>query len=142
MIRSFGTGVPTAHWHEAGSSARGTIAEYAGQMVDPVTDPWSPPAPGQAGAISGRPGAMNPRPSSVLITSRLAHDAGSGRQGDLRRAVQWVDEGIGAGFEDLVVGNDRPIRWNCGQRDPDVARLVGLMDTGLISALRRQGRGC
>ncbi len=44
------------------------------------------------------------------IERRLRSDVTAGREDDLREAGEWVAAGLGEGFEDLTVANDRPIR--------------------------------
>ncbi len=44
------------------------------------------------------------------IDRRLRSDVTRGREDDLREAGEWVAAGLGEGFEDLTVTNDRPIR--------------------------------
>ena len=59
-----------------------------------------------------------PMPLSVVrltvpietIEERLRSDVTAGRQDDLREARVWTREDTGAGLEDFVVPNDRPIR--------------------------------
>ena len=41
---------------------------------------------------------------------RLRSDVTRGREDDLREMGEWVAAGLGEGFEDLTVANDRPIR--------------------------------
>jgi hypothetical protein len=41
---------------------------------------------------------------------RLRSDVTRGREDDLREMGEWVAAGLGVGFEDLTVANDRPIR--------------------------------
>jgi len=43
------------------------------------------------------------------IERRLAGDVTSGRRDDLRDAASSIAAGEGAGVEDVVVGNDRPV---------------------------------
>jgi hypothetical protein len=43
------------------------------------------------------------------VGRRLRSDVTRGRQDDLREAGQWLAAGLGEGFEDLTVANDRPI---------------------------------
>lgn len=43
------------------------------------------------------------------IEQRLAADVTSGRQDDLREAAAAIAAGEGAGVEDLVIANDRPV---------------------------------
>ena len=44
-----------------------------------------------------------------VIEQRLASDVTSGRRDDLREAASALEAGEGAGIEDVVIGNDRPI---------------------------------
>ena len=44
------------------------------------------------------------------IDRRLRSDVTAGREDDLREAGEWAAAGLGEGFEDLTVANDRPIR--------------------------------
>lgn len=43
------------------------------------------------------------------ITRRLASDVTSGRRDDLRQAASSIAASEGAGIEDIVIGNDRPV---------------------------------
>ena len=43
------------------------------------------------------------------IEQRLAADVTSGRRDDLREAAAAIAAGEGAGVEDLVIANDRPV---------------------------------
>jgi hypothetical protein len=43
------------------------------------------------------------------IEQRLAGDVTSGRRGDLRAAAASIAAAKGAGVEDVVIGNDRPV---------------------------------
>jgi adenylylsulfate kinase len=55
------------------------------------------------------------------IERRLAPDPTSGRRDDLERAREQVTEELGAGLEDLVVANDRPI----GEVAAEIIRWLG-----------------
>ena len=55
------------------------------------------------------------------IERRLAHDVTSGRRDDLREAAASIAAAEGAGVEDVVIGNDRPI----GVVAQDVLRFLG-----------------
>jgi hypothetical protein len=44
-----------------------------------------------------------------VIEQRLASDVTSGRRDDLREAATATANAVGAGFEDIVISNDRPI---------------------------------
>jgi hypothetical protein len=44
------------------------------------------------------------------IDRRLRSGVTAGREDDLREAGEWAAAGLGEGFEDLTVANDRPIR--------------------------------
>ena len=44
------------------------------------------------------------------IERRIGSDDTAGRQGDLRRAREWIAAGEGVGFEDLVIANTAPLR--------------------------------
>jgi hypothetical protein len=44
------------------------------------------------------------------LEGRLGDDITTGRQDDLRRMREWIAEGQGIGFEDLVIENGRPLR--------------------------------
>jgi hypothetical protein len=44
------------------------------------------------------------------IERRLSADVTTGRRDDLREAANWLATGRGAGFEDLIVSNEGPIR--------------------------------
>lgn len=48
--------------------------------------------------------------SLEATTRRLGTDPTSGRANDLRQAAAQIASSIGAGFEDLTVSNDRPLR--------------------------------
>jgi adenylylsulfate kinase len=43
------------------------------------------------------------------IERRLARDVTSGRRNDLAEAASSIQAGEGAGFEDVIVANDRPV---------------------------------
>ena len=55
------------------------------------------------------------------IERRLASDVTSGRRDDLREAAASIAAAEGAGVEDVVIGNDRPI----GVVAQDVMRFLG-----------------
>lgn len=55
------------------------------------------------------------------IEQRLAGDVMSGRRDDLREAAASIAAAVGAGVEDVVIGNDRPI----GVVARDVMRFLG-----------------
>ena len=55
------------------------------------------------------------------IERRLAGDVTSGRRGDLREAASSLAAGEGAGVEDVVIGNDRPV----GPVAQDVLSFLG-----------------
>ncbi|HEY6276311.1 MAG TPA: hypothetical protein VIX86_08250 [Streptosporangiaceae bacterium] len=57
------------------------------------------------------------------IEQRLAHDATSGRRDDLRAAAASIAAGEGAGVEDVVIANDRPL----GIVARDVMTFLGWM---------------
>jgi hypothetical protein len=62
------------------------------------------------------------------VERRLRADVTRGREDDLREAGEWAAAGLGEGFEDLAVANDRPIRevateivrWLGWARTPDL----------------------
>lgn len=45
-----------------------------------------------------------------IIEARLGGAITAGRSDDLREARRWFDQGLGLGFGDIEVRNDRPIR--------------------------------
>jgi len=55
------------------------------------------------------------------IERRLAGDVTSGRRDDLREAAASIAAAEGAGVEDVVIGNDRPI----GAVAQDVLSFLG-----------------
>jgi len=55
------------------------------------------------------------------IERRLGSDVTAGRADDLRDARAWVASGEGAGFDDHVVANDRPLR----EVAEGIVRLIG-----------------
>lgn len=46
----------------------------------------------------------------ATIETRLGSAITAGRANDLRVAAEWLDAGIGVGFEDITMPNDRPVR--------------------------------
>lgn len=60
------------------------------------------------------------------ISHRLADAPTRGRRDDLREAAEWLAEGKGSGFEDLVLTSDRPV----SQLATDVIAWMGWPDAG------------
>jgi hypothetical protein len=44
------------------------------------------------------------------IADRLASDPTAGRRDDLAESAEWIARGVGTGFADRVINNDRPVR--------------------------------
>ncbi|HEY6635740.1 MAG TPA: hypothetical protein VI141_09030 [Acidimicrobiia bacterium] len=44
-----------------------------------------------------------------VIERRLSNDPTTGRREDLENAREWINGGVGSGFADLLVDNDRPV---------------------------------
>jgi len=76
---------------------------------DPVVRACFARSPGQVQAVRealGLPLRVVPLPD---IERRLASDVTSGRRDDLREAASSIAAAEGAGVEDVVISNDRPI---------------------------------
>ena len=66
------------------------------------------------------------------IEQRLAGDVTSGRRDDLRAAAESIAAAEGAGVEDMVISNDRPV----GVVARDVLAFLGMAPGLLITASR------